>query len=124
MAKTTDSNQYPNGLMDDSVADVEFGSLKDEGGDPGEGGRRRTLDMLSNIPLHITVQLGETQLLLKELMALGPGAVIELERPAGEPIDLLVNGVPVGRGDVVVVNEQFGLRITEIISAEARLKNL
>lgn len=123
-----DKTPLPDAVADttsqDDVADVQFGQLRDAGATADAPGQRRTLDMLSSIPLHITVQLGETQLRLKELLALGPGAVIELDRPAGEPIDLLVNGVPVGRGDVVVVDEQFGLRITDIVSTEDRLRNL
>ena len=109
---------------DESVADVEFGALRQADSATQAGAPKRTLDVLANIPLAITVQLGETHLLLRDLLLLGPGAVVELDRHAGEPIDLLVNGVPVGRGDVVVVNERFGLRITEIISAEDRLKSL
>ncbi|OGV68988.1 MAG: flagellar motor switch protein FliN [Lentisphaerae bacterium RIFOXYB12_FULL_65_16] len=113
-------------LAGDEIAEVQFGSIRESPSAAGKAGNgdRRNLDILYSIPLRVTAQIGETQLPLKELLALGPGAVVELERAAGESIDMLVNGVHVGRGEVVVVNEKFGLRITEIISPEERVRNL
>jgi flagellar motor switch protein FliN/FliY len=111
--------------MTDEIQDVRFGGIRDTGADADnldESTGRRNLEMLYDIPLHVTVRLGQTHLTLKDLLSLGPGAVVELERLAGESIDLLVNGVLVGKGDVVVVNENFGLRITDIVTPEDRIK--
>ena len=69
-----------------------------------------------DIPLEITVELGRATLSLAEVLALGPGSVIELERLPGEPLELLANGRLIARGEVVVLNESFGLRVTEIVA--------
>lgn len=73
--------------------------------------------MLLDIPLEVRVELGRTQRVLREILAIGPGSVIELDRLAGEPVDVLVNGKIVARGEVVVVDENFGVKISEIISS-------
>lgn len=73
--------------------------------------------MLLDIPLEVRVELGRTQRLLREILAIGPGSVIELDRLAGEPVDVVVNGKIVARGEVVVVDENFGVKISEIISS-------
>lgn len=112
---------------DNEVADVEFGELKTNGNNENtieDAEKRKNLEMIYEIPLRVTVKLGETQMPIRELLNLGAGAVVELDRLAGESIDLLVNGILVGKGDVVVVNENFGLRITEIVSQEERIKTL
>ena len=109
------------------VADVQFGEVRDSSDSNSLTtleNQHRNLEMLYDIPLKVTVRLGETQMTIKELLNLGPGAVIELERLAGESVDLMVNNVLVGKGDVVVVNENFGLRITNIVSAEERISTL
>jgi len=74
------------------------------------------LDLLMDVPLELTVELGRTRRLLKEVLDLAPGVVLELNRAAGEPVDVLVNGEVIARGEVVVVDENFGIRITEIAS--------
>lgn len=116
----------PNENGMDTIADAEFGALSapDETPAPEEDARRRNLEALYSVPLTITAQLGETQLTIRELLALAPGSVLELNRAAGESIDLYVNGVRVGSGDAVVVNESYGLRITELLSPAERLANL
>ncbi len=73
------------------------------------------LELMMDIPLEVTVELGQTTLTLAEVLALGPGSVIELNRLPGEPLELLANGRLIARGEVVVLNESFGLRITEIV---------
>jgi flagellar motor switch protein FliN/FliY len=78
-------------------------------------------DLLLDIPLEVTVEIGRTRLALRELLQLGPGAVVELGRPTGEPFDVLVNGKPIARGEAVLVNERFGVRLTEVISPAERL---
>jgi flagellar motor switch protein FliN/FliY len=82
------------------------------------------LGLLLDIPLEVTVELGRTKRLIKEVLELGVGSVIELEKLAGEPVDVRVNGKLVARGEVVVIDENFGVRITEIITPAERVKQL
>lgn len=84
----------------------------------------RDLDFLVDIPLEITVELGRTRMLIKDLLQLGQGSVIELEKLAGEPMEILVNGRLVALGEVVVINEKFGVRLTDIISPMDRIRQL
>lgn len=79
----------------------------------------RGLELLHGVDMEVTVELGRTRMTVRELLALTPGAVLELDRAAGSPADLLVNGRLVARGEVVVVDEDFGLRVTEILDAAA-----
>jgi len=78
----------------------------------GEGAA--DLGRLNDVPVELTVEIGRTRMTIGETLALGPGAVVSLNRLAGEPVDLLVNGTPIARGEVVVIDEEFGLRITEV----------
>jgi flagellar motor switch protein FliN/FliY len=82
---------------------------------PDRGG----LDLLRDVSMEVTVELGRTRMTVRELLSLSPGAVIELDRAAGSPADLLVNGTLIARGEIVVVDEDFGIRITEILMAGA-----
>jgi len=75
-----------------------------------------------DIPLDIVVELGRTRLLIKDVLDLSTGAIIELDKIAGEPVDLFANGLLVARGEVIVIDDNFGVRLTEIITAEERLK--
>jgi flagellar motor switch protein FliN/FliY len=75
------------------------------------------LQRLHDVPVELAVEIGRTSMTIGETLALGPGSIVSLNRLAGEPVDLLVNGRPIARGEVVVVDEEFGLRITEIVSA-------
>jgi flagellar motor switch protein FliN/FliY len=74
------------------------------------------LDLLSNIEMDVTAELGRTRMTVRELLTLTPGTVIELDRMAGSPIDLYVNGTLIARGEVVVIDEEFGVRISEIVN--------
>lgn len=82
------------------------------------------LDFILDIPLEVSVELGRTKILISELLQLGQGSVIELSKLAGEPLEILVNQKLVARGEVVVVNEKFGIRLTDIISPVERVKQL
>jgi flagellar motor switch protein FliN/FliY len=84
----------------------------------------RNLDLLLDIPLDVTVELGATRLPLRELLALAAGSVVELGRLANEPLDVLVNGRLVARGEAVMVNEKFGVRLTDVVSRSERLTRL
>jgi len=79
-------------------------------------------DLLKNIPVTITVQVGKTSLPIKSLMQLTQGSVVELDRLAGEALDLLVNNTLVAQGEIVLVNERYGIRLTQIVPKSARLK--
>jgi flagellar motor switch protein FliN/FliY len=80
------------------------------------------LTRLHDVPVELTVEIGRTRMTIGETLALGPGAIVSLNRLAGEPVDLLVNGTPIARGEVVVIDEEFGLRITEVGAGMARLE--
>ncbi len=92
------------------------GSLNEEG--------NQNLDFLLDIPLEVTVELGNTKMIINDMLQLAQGSVVELEKAAGEPADIFVNNKLLGKGEVIVVNERFGVRITEIISQADRIKNI
>jgi len=94
------------------------------GGDPGRGAVMNELDMILDIPVQITVELGRTKLTIKNLLQLAHGSVVELDAMAGEPLDVLVNGTLIAQGEVVVVNEKFGIRLTDIITPAERMRKL
>jgi flagellar motor switch protein FliN len=83
-----------------------------------ENGRDTDLRRLSDVPVELSVEIGRTRMTVGETLKLRAGAIVTLERLAGEPVDLLVNGTPIARGEVVVVDEQFGLRLTEITEGD------
>ncbi|HUM13974.1 MAG TPA: flagellar motor switch protein FliN [Myxococcaceae bacterium] len=87
-------------------------------------GPARRLDLLLDVPLDLSIELGRTKMTIQDLLALGPGSVIELDKVAGEPLDILVNDRLVARGEAVVVNDKFGVRITEIVSPSERIARL
>jgi len=92
-------------------------------GSPGAaaGGR---LDMVLDIPVQLTVELGRAKIAIRNLLQLAQGSVIELDRLAGEPMDVLVNGCLIAQGEVVVVNDKFGIRLTDVISPDERMRRL
>ena len=83
-----------------------------------DGGRG--LGRVRDIPLDVTVELGRTKLLIRDILDLSPGSIIELDKIAGEPVDLFANGMLVARGEVIVIDDNFGVRVTEIITAAER----
>jgi flagellar motor switch protein FliN/FliY len=84
----------------------------------------RELDMILDIPVHLTVELGRTKITIKNLLQLAHGSVVELDAMAGEPMDVLVNGTLIAQGEVVVVNDKFGIRLTDIITPAERMRKL
>jgi flagellar motor switch protein FliN/FliY len=84
----------------------------------------RSLDVLLDVPLQVSVELGRTKMLINDLLQLSRGSVVELSKMAGEPLEVLVNNKPIARGEVVMVNEKFGIRIIEIISPMERVEHL
>ena len=91
---------------------------------PGQGGIMNELDMILDIPVQITVELGRTKITIKNLLQLAHGSVVELDAMAGEPMDVLVNGTLIAQGEVVVVNDKFGIRLTDIITPSERMRKL
>ncbi len=92
----------------------------------GSSGVKSTVNMefLLDIPLEVTVELGRTKMLINDMLKLGQGSVIELSKLAGESLEILANKKPIARGEVVVVNEKYGVRLTEVISPMERLEGL
>ncbi len=82
---------------------------------------RKNISLIMDVPLQVTVELGRTQKLIKDILEFGPGSIIELDKLAGEPVDILVNGKAIAKGEVVVIDESFGVRITDIIHPSKRL---
>jgi len=78
------------------------------------------LERLRDVPVELAVEIGRTRMTIGETLALCPGSIITLNRLAGEPVDLLVNGKPIARGEVVVIDEEFGLRVTEVVTGQPR----
>jgi flagellar motor switch protein FliN/FliY len=88
------------------------------------GPQDQSLDRILDIPLMLSAQLGNTRMLIKDLLQLGPGSIVELDKLAGEPLEVLVNDRLVARGEVVMVNEKFGIRLTDVISPTERVNKL
>ena len=82
------------------------------------------IEILLDIPLEVSVELGRTKIVIRDLVQLGPGSIIELDKLIGEPVDILVNDNLIARGEVVVFDENFGIRITDIVTPTERLKSL
>jgi flagellar motor switch protein FliN len=98
--------------MTDPVDYVPFETTTSTGA-PASGGAE--LERLFDVPVELAVEIGRTHMTIRETLALGPGSIVTLNRLAGEPVDLLVNGKPIARGEVVVLDEEFGLRVTEVL---------
>lgn len=98
----------------------EFSDLKGA----SDGNRPANLDFILDIPLQITVELGRTNMLVQDLLKLGQGSVIELSKPAGDTLEILANNRLIAKGDVVVMNDKYGIRLTEVISPIERLEKL
>src|SRR4030043_153759 len=100
--------------------EINFEELNDK----KPSGPPRDLEFLLDIPLSISVELGRTRMLINDLLQLGQGSVVELDKLAGEPMEIYVNNRLIARGEVVVVNEKFGVRLTDIISPSERIRQL
>jgi flagellar motor switch protein FliN/FliY len=103
-----------------AVQPVAFGQL----GTGVKGDGRRNLDLLLDVDIPIAVEVGRTQMTLEDVLRLVPGSVIALDKKAEEPVDLRVNGKLVARGEVVLVDDCYGLRITQIVDAQGRIESL
>ena len=107
-------------------ADVEKAALDTLQADPGSdvGDEDLNLDVILDIPVTLAMEIGRTKISIRNLLHLNQGSVVELDRLAGEPLDVLVNGTLIAHGEVVVVNERFGIRLTDVVSPAERIKKL
>jgi flagellar motor switch protein FliN/FliY len=106
----------------EDYARASFQNLQDESSDATLADK--SLDMILDIPVTVSVEIGRTKISISNLLKLNQGSVVELDRLAGEPMDVTVNGTLVAHGEVVVVNEKFGIRLTDVISATERVRKL
>jgi len=106
------------------AAAVELPTFETSGQDASEEGSGRNLDVILDIPVTISMEIGRTKLPIRNLLQLNQGSVVELERLAGEPLDVLVNGTLIAHGEVVVINERYGIRFTDVISPAERVQKL
>ncbi len=117
--KEEKKEQFFNGASEANFQDMTEASKA-----PRSEDQRHELDFILDIPLDISAELGRTRLLINELLQLGQGSVVELNKLAGEPLEVFVNGKLIARGEAVVINEKFGVRLTDIISPIERVKQL
>ena len=105
------------------MSDPKEENIQSEVANP-EGEKLSKLELILDIPLRVSVELGRTKMIVNDLLQLGQGSVIELAKLAGDPLEVLVNDKLIARGEVVVVNEKFGIRLTDIISPIERIEKL
>ena len=106
-----------------SAESAQFQQLQDDSAGMA-GGTDVNLDGILDIPVTISMEIGRTQINIRNLLQLNQGSVVELDRLAGEPMDVMVNGTLIAQGEVVLVNEKFGIRLTDVISPSERVKRL
>jgi flagellar motor switch protein FliN/FliY len=111
------------GAGETAVEEQEGDTNEEEGGKADED-KEANLDLILDIPLSVTVELGRSKMLINDLLQLGQGSVVELTKLVGDPLEVLVNDKLVARGEVVVVNEKFGVRLTDIVTPMERVKSL
>lgn len=114
------SNSSHSGM--DNVQTAELEELNEDA--PVTDDEKRKLDAILDIPVTISMEVGRSQISIRNLLQLNQGSVVELERVAGEPLDVLVNGTLIAHGEVVVVNDKFGIRLTDVISQIERIRKL
>jgi len=127
-----DTNQEEDPVKDEGAGeDAGETAVEEQEGDTNqeEGGKadevkEANLDLILDIPLSVTVELGRSKMLINDLLQLGQGSVVELTKLVGDPLEVLVNDKLVARGEVVVVNEKFGVRLTDIVTPMERVKSL
>ncbi|MBV7314800.1 flagellar motor switch protein FliN [Shewanella sp. NIFS-20-20] len=108
---------------DEEASAVEFDELKDDSA-PITADEKAKLDSIMDIPVTISMEVGRSFISIRNLLQLNQGSVVELDRVAGEPLDVMVNGTLIAHGEVVVVNDKFGIRLTDVISQTERIKKL
>lgn len=139
MAENTDTqtiaeDDWGAAMAEQAVAETEAAALqpqaasqtifKEFSGQGSKGETHNDIDFILDIPVQLTVELGRTKIAIKNLLQLAQGSVIELDGLAGEPMDVLVNGCLIAQGEVVVVNDKFGIRLTDIVTPSERMRRL
>ena len=109
--------------MNAKATAAQFETLKDEGG-AESAAKDVNLEVILDVPVTLSMEVGRTRIPIRNLLQLNQGSVVELDRAAGEPLDVFVNGTLVAHGEVVVVNEKFGIRLTDVISPAERIRKL
>jgi flagellar motor switch protein FliN/FliY len=104
-----------------AVARAQFNDLGPTAA--GGGNQEMNLNLILDVAVTLALEVGRARMPIRELLQLAPGAIVELDRLAGEPLDVLVNGVRIARGEVVVVNEKFGIRLTDVVSETERMEH-
>ncbi len=110
--------------VDSNTESAQFQELKAEASNMTASEIDVSLDSILDVPVTISMEIGRTHINIRNLLQLNQGSVVELDRLAGEPMDVLVNGTLIAQGEVVVVNEKFGIRLTDVISPSERVKRL
>lgn len=108
---------------DSDASQVQMEQFHD-GGQPDDDENPVNFDVIMDVPVTISMEIGRTSINIRNLLQLNQGSIVELDRLAGEPLDVLVNGTLIARGEVVVINEKFGIRLTDVISPAERLRKL
>ena len=119
-AALAESKPEPASEVQDTPTPVQFNTLSNNVGFAAGN----DINMILDIPVQLTVELGRTRIPIKHILQLAQGSVVELETLAGEPMDVLVNGYLIAQGEVVVVNEKFGIRLTDIVTPSERMRRL
>lgn len=117
---TTGTNEVQAGL--ENVANAAEGVA--QAAKSASSSKSQNLELIMDLNLHVTVEVGRARMTIQDLLQLGQGSVLELQKLAGETLDIYVNGKPMARGEAVIVNEKFGVRLTEIISLEERIEGI
>ena len=114
------NSQPSQDAQDPQVAAAQFEDLQPDGGDLPD----LNLDVILDVPVSLSLEVGRTRMPIRSLLQLNRGSVIELERGAGDPLDVYVNGTLIAHGEVVVINDRFGVRLTEVVSPSERIRRL
>ncbi|MFA8437494.1 flagellar motor switch phosphatase FliY [Pueribacillus sp. YX66] len=122
--QTNDSTATSNRMEQVQASSVQPAAFSDFHDVPQQPADTQNLDLLLDIPLSVTVELGRTSQAIKDILNLSAGSIVELDKLAGEPVDILVNNKLIAKGEVVVIDENFGVRVTDIISQKERIRNL
>ena len=130
----SDTDQTENPVTDDewssalneqeNAGAAQPAAFEEFGGGAAKSNEMRDFDVILDIPVQMTVELGRTKISIRSLLQLAHGSVVELDGLAGEPLDVLVNGTLIAQGEVVVVNEKFGIRLTDIVTPTERIRKL
>lgn len=103
---------------------IDLDELMDQSTPVGSGGSDPKLDVILDIPVKMTLEVGGTEIAIRDLLQLSQGSVVELDRIAGEPLDVRINGTLIAQGEVVVTNDRYGVRLTDVISPQERIRRL